>query len=227
MSWFRLLVSSSLGKKYIMGITGLLLCGFLVTHLAGNLLMYVSPDVYNNYAHSLHEQEWLIVIAEIGLLVLFLLHLWLAFDLARMNRRARLVSYEAKRTKEGAELAPARADTWMLLSGLFVLGFLLVHLADFHFELSPDIAYETEAGNPKEPFDKAIAVLTNPIRALVYIVGTVFLAFHLSHGFSSAFRSLGISHPKYNQFLRRLGYVFAVIFGLGFATFPIWANGFR
>jgi succinate dehydrogenase / fumarate reductase cytochrome b subunit len=62
---------------------------------------------------------------------------------------------------------------------------------------------------------------------LVYIIGTVFLAFHLSHGFSSAFRSLGISHPKYNQFLRKLGYVFAVIFGLGFATFPIWANGFR
>jgi succinate dehydrogenase / fumarate reductase cytochrome b subunit len=210
-----------------MGITGLLLCGFLVTHLAGNMLMNVSPTANNNYAHALHGQEWLVVIAEIGLLILFLLHLWLAFDLTRMNRQARQVSYEQKKTKEGAELAPARADTWMLISGMVVLGFLIVHLADFHFEASPDIAYKTESGEHKEPFDKAIAVLKNPIRAVVYVAGTIFLAFHLSHGFSSAFRSLGISHPKYNQLIRNLGYLFAVIFGLGFATFPIWANGFK
>lgn len=227
MSWFRLFLSSSLGKKYLMGITGLLLCGFLVTHFAGNLLMYVSPEVYNNYAHTLHEQEWLIVVAEMGLLILFVLHLWLAFDLARINYQARQIAYAEKKTKEGAELAPARADTWMLLSGLIVLGFLLVHLADFHFEKSPDIAYTTGEGVPKEPFEKAMTVLKNPYRAVIYCVGTIALAFHLSHGFSSAFRSLGISHPKYNQLIRNLGYIFAVIFGLGFATFPIWANGFK
>ncbi len=223
MTWFRLLVSSSLGKKYIMGITGLLLCGFLVTHLAGNLLMYVSPAVYNEYAHTLHKQEVLIKVAEVGLLVLFGLHLYLAFSLTKHNRDARGVAYEVSKTKNGSEQAPVRTDAWMMWSGVVILGFLIVHLSDFHLESSPDIAYKTEAGEHKEPFAKAIAVLTNPIHAGIYIAGTIFLCAHLSHGFSSAFRSLGISHPKYNRFIRVLGYFFAVIFGLGFATFPIWA----
>jgi succinate dehydrogenase / fumarate reductase cytochrome b subunit len=205
----------------------LLLCGFLVTHLAGNLLMYISPAVYNEYAHTLHKQEMLIVVAELGLLALFVLHLWLAFSLTMQNRDARGVQYEVQKSKEGAEQAPARTDTWMMLSGLVVLGFLIVHLSDFHFESSPDIAYKTEEGEVKEPFDKAIAVLTNPLRALVYCAGAVFLCAHLSHGFSSAFRSLGISHPKYNRCIRSFGYVFAVVFGLGFASFAIWANALR
>lgn len=226
MSWFRLFVSSSLGKKYLMGITGLLLCGFLVTHLAGNLLMYVGADVYNNYAEALHKQEWLIKTAEVGLLVIFLLHLYLAYSLWGQNSSARDVKYEVQKTKEGAEIAPVRVDAWMLLSGIVVFVFLIVHLSDFHFGTSTDI-YTAEENAAMEPFDKAILVLANPVRVLVYIAGTVFLCAHLSHGFSSAFRSLGISHPKYNRCLRILGYFFAGIFGLGFTTFPIWAKFLR
>lgn len=227
LSWFRLLVSSSLGKKYIMGITGLLLCGFLVTHFAGNVLMLIGPEAYNHYAHTLHSQEWLVKIAEFGLLVIFVLHLWLALAVTKQNRSARDVSYEVSRTKEGAEIAPARADAWMMWSGVVVLIFLLWHLRDFTFQLGPDDYYETADGTVMEPYDKALAILRHPSTLVVYVVGTVALCFHLMHGFSSAFRSLGISHPKYNGFIRKLGYVFAVIFGLGFATFPIWANGFR
>lgn len=222
MSWFRLFVSSSLGKKYIMAITGLLLCGFLVTHLAGNLLMYVGPEAYNNYAHTLHSQEWLIKIAEFGLLVIFVLHLWLAFATAKQNRSARGVGYEVSRTKEGSEIAPARVDAWMLWSGVVVLIFVLWHLRDFAFQLGPDDYYETADGTVMEPYDKASAILGKPWTLVVYIVGTVALCAHLAHGFNSAFRSLGISHPRYNRCIRIVGYFFAVIFGLGFATFPIW-----
>lgn len=222
MSWFRLFVSSSLGKKYLMGITGLLLCGFLVTHLAGNLLMYVGADVYNNYAHTLHQQEWLIKTAEVILLAIFLLHLYLALSLSKDNNSARGVAYAVKKPKEGAEQIPTRPDTWMMISGLIVLVFLLFHLSDFHFGTSADV-YDTDEFASIEPFDKAVMVLTNPLRTAIYVVGTVVLCFHLLHGFSSAFRSLGISHPKYNRCIRIFGYFFAVIFGLGFVTFPIWA----
>jgi succinate dehydrogenase / fumarate reductase, cytochrome b subunit len=222
LSWFRLFVSSSLGKKYIMAITGLLLCGFLVTHLAGNLLMYLGPEAYNNYTHALHNQEWLVKIAEFGLLVIFVLHLWLAFAVAKQNRAARDVSYAVNRTKEGAEIAPARVDAWMMWSGVIVLIFLLYHLWDFTFEWGPDSYYKMGDGNVVEPYDKASAILSNTWTLGVYVVGTIALCAHLAHGFSSAFRSLGISHPRYNRCIRILGYFFAVIFGLGFATFPIW-----
>ena len=93
-------MTSSVGKKFVMGITGLLLCGFLVTHLAGNLLMLVSPDAYNGYAHALHSNELLIKFAEVGLLVLFVTHLYLAFATSRENRQARgPVGYAQQVTK--------------------------------------------------------------------------------------------------------------------------------
>ncbi len=223
MSWFRLLVSSSLGKKYIMGITGLLLCGFLVTHLAGNLLMYVGADAYNHYAHTLHSQEWFVKIAEVCLFILFVLHIFLAFDLTKNNTSARDVPYAVKHTKEGSETAPVRVDSWMIWSGIIVLGFLLWHLRDFALELGPEEYYKNAEGQAMEPYDKAISILTHRVTLVVYVIGTIALCAHLLHGFSSAFRSLGISHPKYNACIRKFGYFFAVVFGLGFATFPLWA----
>lgn len=206
-----------------MGITGLLLCGFLVTHLGGNLLMFIGDgEAYNNYADALHKQEVLIKVAEVILLGLFLLHLYLAFSLSRSNRVARSTRYQVQRSKEGSEHAPFQADTWMLISGMVVLVFLIVHLSDFHFGTSVDL-YTPEERAVMTPFERAIVVLTNPIRVLLYIAGAAFLCFHLLHGFSSAFRSLGLSHPKYNYFIRGVGYFFAAIFGAGFAIFPLWA----
>jgi succinate dehydrogenase / fumarate reductase cytochrome b subunit len=217
------MMSSSLGRKYVMGITGLLLCGFLVVHMAGNLLMFVGPKAYNTYAHSLHAQEWFVKLAETGLLVLFFLHLYLAVTLTLNNRDARHRSYAVKRHKEGAENSPAYASQWMVISGLIVLGFLIFHLWDFTFQLGTDDFYELADGTEREPYEKAVLILKSPLTVAVYVVGCVLLAFHLAHGFSSAFRSLGISHPKYNKLIRVVGYLFAILFGAGFVSFPIWA----
>jgi succinate dehydrogenase / fumarate reductase cytochrome b subunit len=217
------MMSSSLGRKYIMGATGLLLCGFLVVHMAGNLLLYVGPEAYNRYAHTLHRQEWLVKVAETGLLVLLLLHLYLAVTLTLNNRDARGRGYALKRHKDGAENSFAAASGWMMISGLIVLVFLVWHLWDFTFQLGADDFYEMPDGTEREPFDKAVLILTNPLTIAVYIVGCLVLAVHVSHGFSSAFRSLGVSHPKYNKCIRVFGYLFAVLFAAGFASFPVWA----
>jgi succinate dehydrogenase / fumarate reductase cytochrome b subunit len=216
--WFLRLLSTTIGKKFVMAITGLLLCGFIVFHFAGNALMLVGPEAYNRYAHALHSQEWLIKIAEAGLLVLFLLHILLAISTSLDNSAARRVSYEEKESKLAARTLIIPAENWMFATGAIVLGFLIWHISDFALETSPFVDYEG-----KEPFDKAIAVLQTPVSFWVYLLGVLALAIHLLHGFQSALQSLGVNHPKYNVLLRGLGTLVLVLVALGFAIFPLWA----
>ena len=220
MNWLMKALSSSVGKKFVMAITGLLLCGFLVVHLAGNLLLYAGPETYNHYAHTLHSQEWFVKIAEAGLLVLFVAHIALASITASENRAARKVRYLAKTSKlDACEMTsppPVSSETWMFLSGAVVLFFLLWHLADFTLELRLK-----GAGN-EEPFDKAVRILNDFWSFWIYLGGCIVLGIHLTHGFSSAFQSLGINHPKFNTLIRWFGIVFAIVIGGGFALFPVW-----
>ncbi|MEX2286017.1 MAG: succinate dehydrogenase cytochrome b subunit [Planctomycetaceae bacterium] len=221
MKWLVNALSTSVGKKFVMGITGLLLCGFLVVHISGNLLLYAGPAAYNDYANSLHEHEWLLAVAEVGLLLLFLAHIVLAFRTTRENRAARETGYEMKVSKKdnAREFHKlARSDSWMFVSGAVVLAFVLLHLWDFRFEARSDIAYAT-----MQPFEKAVAILQTPLSFSAYIVGSLFLGWHLTHGFASAFQSLGLNHPKFNPLVRWLSLLFAFAVGLGFASFPLWA----
>lgn len=218
MRWLLKALSSSLGKKYVIATTGLLLCGFLVVHLAGNLLLIAGPGFYNEYAHRLHENEFLLKIAEAGLLALFLVHTVLAFVATWNNNRARKTPYERKETKLRGQILTFTPSNWMLVTGLVVLGFLILHLVDFTFEARPDLDLEG-----LEPYDKALVILRNPLSWVVYIVGSLVLGVHLSHGFWSAFQSLGWQHPKYSSITKVVGILFAVVIALGFAILPIWA----
>ena len=219
MNWLCRACSSSVGKKILMAITGLLLCGFLVFHLAGNCLLYVSDDAYNAYAHQLHSQKILLLLAECGLATLFLAHFYLAFSTWKVNTAARKQSYNIKQTKQ-AHGKIFNADNWMVLSGVIVLAFLLLHLSDFAWELRPDVSYEGV-----EPADKARMILNTPLSSIAYMVATLILGAHLSHGISSAFQTLGANHSKYNTVIRFLGVILALALGLGFFTFPLWAKG--
>jgi succinate dehydrogenase / fumarate reductase cytochrome b subunit len=110
-----------------------------------------------------------------------------------------------------------RPETWMFISGAIVLGFLIVHLADFTWEL------RLRGDTGESPFDKAVRILRNPLSFAVYVVGSIILGAHLWHGFASAFQSLGLNNPKYHRLLDRASIVFAIVIGLGFAAFPLWA----
>ncbi len=217
MNWVTRGFSTTVGKKFVMAITGLLLCGFLVFHLAGNLLMYVGPDVYNNYAHTLHAQGPLLALAEIGLAVLFVVHICLAISTTIENKRARKTSYATKASKIPERTLSIQNESWMFISGAIILGFLLLHLSDFAFELRPDINYEG-----LEPFEKAIAVLQTPLTIVGYGIGTIILGVHLGHGVASAFQSLGLTHPKYKSAIGWLGVAFAIVVALGFLSFALW-----
>ncbi len=230
MRWLLNALSTSVGRKVVMSITGLLLCGFLVAHLAGNFLLY-APDSgrsYNEYAHALHKQAALLAIAEVGLFGLFIAHIVIALQVSAENRAARKVGYAVTRSKQEGRIAmeAIRPDMWMLVTGIVVLGFLILHLMDFKFELR-DKAYYTNnvAGTLKkiEPYDKAMRLLApaNLITIAGYAIGSFALLAHLAHGFQSAFQSLGFNHPKYTPAIKTFGLVFAITMGVGFASFPI------
>lgn len=217
-----------------MGATGLLLCVFLVLHLAGNLNVYGGPEVFNGYAQKLHSLGPLLVLAEIGLLILFVIHIAVAVALTTANRAARgAAGYERHQPKQHDSPLSSQPRRWMLVSGGIVLLFLIYHVAGMKFGLMDGVAvvsdpsvFETAPTAPQdvEPseYRRLVGILSSPLSVIIYLVGVIILGFHLSHGFASGFRSLGIAHPRYTPMLRTLGLIFAIVMTIGFASIPIY-----
>ena len=218
-------LSSSIGQKIVMAITGLALCGFLLIHLGGNLLLYVGADKYNEYAHALHAQKALLLVAEIGLLLMFVLHICLAFRTHFKNSSARPIDYAIRQSKQDPGPLAVPPSGMMLPTGMVVLVFLLLHLSDFKFfEYTRMTGLRHQSVSVSaEPFSKAVGVLKDPITAVVYLVGSLVLGLHVWHGFASACQTLGLSHPKYSPLIKSLSFLFALTVAIGFASFPFWA----
>lgn len=217
MNWLLKAFTSSIGKKVLMAITGLSLCGFLVVHLAGNLLLYVGPEAYNKYADALHSQKILLPIAEVGLALLFASHIAMAIRTHRENLAARPVGYSMRQSKLPPTLLAKPASAVMFPTGVMVGLFLLLHLSDFKFELRNSTVAD------KSPFEKATILLRDPITAIGYLLGVAALGYHVLHGFQSAAQTLGLNHPKYTPAIKWLSVAFALLVAVGFGSFPIWA----
>jgi len=221
LNWLTTALSSSVGQKFVMGLTGLFLCVFLVIHLSGNLLLYVGPEAYDQYANFLHSQKGFLALSQVLLYGAFFLHIYLAFKLSATNVTSRFKSYKTKASKRDDRLIAAvvAPEAWMFRSGAIVLLFLIVHLTDFKFEIGWDVL-ESESS----PYAKASIILRDVWRAVIYILGSLVLGVHVSHGFASAFQSLGVNHPKYTPCIKWCSIAFGWIIAIGFASFPIiWA----
>lgn len=205
MRWLIDLLTSSIGKKVQMAVTGLLLCGFLIAHLAGNLFLFVGRDAFNAYAEAL-EHNPLLPAAEIGLAFMFLLHIVTAIIVRYQNSRARPVGYVRKRAAGGRTWGSAT----MALSGALLLAFLIVHVKTFRFTPHGDDLY-----------GHVISWFQWRPYAWFYVAAMLGLALHLSHGVHSGLSTLGIEHPKYSPILRKAGIGFALIIAAGFASMPI------
>lgn len=222
MSWLKAFATASLGKKYLMGLSGLFLCLFLVVHLAGNLLLYVGDGAYNEYAEKLHGNKEFLLVAEIALYTAFAFHIsygiWLHFGnrAARDQRYAMVQSKRADRTLNPAMPTP---DKTMFITGLIVLMYLSVHLSDFKGEFGWGPAME---GLSRA--QKAQLVVSDSVRAVIYLAGAIVLGIHVSHGFQSSFQSLGLNHSKYTPTIRRLSILFGFVVAIGFGSFPIVAK---
>ncbi len=220
MNWLSAALASSVGRKFVMGLTGLFLCLFLLIHLGGNLLLYVGSETYNHYAETLHKQAALLIVAEIVLYAAFLAHILIAVRLTRDNWAARQTRYLAKQSKltDRTIAGFVAPEAWMFFSGAIVLLFIIVHVCDFKFEVGLGGATEGMT-----PYEKAAHLLQIEWKAALYIFASVVLGLHVGHGFASAFQSLGVNHPKYNALIHWASVLFAWVVAVGFASFPmIW-----
>jgi succinate dehydrogenase / fumarate reductase cytochrome b subunit len=220
LAWLAAALNSTVGRKFVMGLTGLFLCFFLVVHLSGNVLLYVGPETYNDYAHKLHGVfgEFLLI-SQVLLYLAFALHIWMAISLTVTNTSARSTGYAMKQTKvEGRALNMFgwTPDNTMVVTGLVVLLFLAVHLGDFKFE-----TWWGEEFEEMEPFAKAVVILAEPSRWIIYGVGSAVLGVHVAHGLASAFQSLGLNHPKYTPTIKTASLIFGIVVAIGFGTLPI------
>lgn len=207
MTFLCRLYHSSIGKKIFVAGAGLLLCGFLVTHLAGNLFLLVGEEAFNHYAETL-EKNPLLIPAEVVLASLFLGHIFLTLALKLQNRAARPVGYEVSADK-GARTLGSKS---MAATGLLVLAFLIIHIKSFKF-----------GDKPNGLFNLVMVSFSDWKYSLFYVLAMGGIAVHLSHGVKSAFQTLGINHPRYTPLIQLAGYGFAVLISLGFAALPIWA----
>jgi len=208
---------SSIGRKQLVAITGLLLCGFLVGHLSGNLLLMVSSDAFNIYAHKLMSLGGLLYIIEGALAFVFLLHLGLAIRLNIENAQSR-GKYQVK-TKTGR--GTTFASQTMPITGLVLLVFLILHLKSLKF----GSYYETTVDGVvmRDLYRTTLEYFSSLGATLWYVFAMICAALHTSHGFSSAFQSMGWNHAKYFKNVKYLGYLYAIVVGGGFAFLAVWA----
>jgi succinate dehydrogenase / fumarate reductase cytochrome b subunit len=203
-------ISTSVGKKLMMAVTGLCFCGFLVVHLLGNFTMYKSGEYFNSYAEHLQSLGIALRIAEAGLVFLALVHIITGLLLFLQNRNARPVRYQMDKPGGGRTLGSAT----MPYTGILLLCFVLLHL--FHF------TFVDKTGTTV--FKLVAAAFQNPLYIGMYIVAVIIAGVHVSHGFWSAFQTIGANHPKYMPLIKSVGLVLAFVVALGFGSLPIYIS---
>ena len=218
MSWTRRTFTSSIGLKWLMALSGALLVGFVIAHMAGNLLVFLGPDAINEYAVGLREMPLqLLWVARAGLGAAFLVHVFTGVRLTNLNKDARPTAYAVKKP-----VVSSLASRSMMLGGLFLLAFVLYHLAHFTFHgTNPEFADLRDAQDRHDVYSMMVLGFTSPIVSALYIVAMIPLALHLSHGVSSLLQSLGLSDPKFGSLVRVLGPFVATVIFVGNVSMPV------
>jgi succinate dehydrogenase / fumarate reductase, cytochrome b subunit len=214
--------SSSVGTKILIGITGVALVLYLLIHIAGNMMVFLGPAAFNRYAYTL-EGNPLLPIIEIGLLLVFLIHIFKTVRMFLGNQSLRPVRY-AQRKNAGRPSRKTFASSTMIVSGLWLLAFLVIHVKTFRF--SPEV--EWPAGG-RDLYLLEMEAFHNPLMVGFYVISMVIVGSHLWHGVSSAFQSLGLDKPVWTRFILPAGKVLAVLIAAGFIVIAVWVhlNGVR
>ena len=208
---------SSVGKKYVMAITGLGLFGFVVVHMLGNLQIYLGPEHINAYAKTLKATPAILWGARLGLLFITILHITAAAQLTRANRQARPIAYIHKKP-----VASTFASRTMIISGLVLIAFIVFHLAHFTIGwVDPQYLEFRDSADRHDVYRMMVTGFSNPIISLFYLISMGLLLFHLSHGVSSLFQSLGLRSKKIAGVLDKVARGTALILFLGNASIPL------
>jgi len=211
----RNFLGSLITTKLIVGATGILLFLYLILHIAGNLMVFLGRDTFNTYSHALISNP-LVVPVEIGLAVVFLIHLLKAVRMTFQNQSARPAKY-AKKEWAGGTSQKSLASSTMILTGLAILIFVPIHVLTFKY----GTFYELQNG-VRDLYRLEMENLSSPIAVAFYVVMMVVVGLHLWHGVSSSFQSLGLNGPRFTPLIRKIGKVSAVLIAGGFIAITLW-----
>ena len=216
---------SSIGKKIVTGITGLSLVMFVITHLAGNLTLLAGAEIFNAYAYFLEHlmHGIFIYFAEAGLLLLVGAHVVTGINIALRRGTARDVGYEIQ-GDAGAPSQKGVASTTMIISGLILFVFLVIHIIHFKYGPGERAGYVTMVdGHPaRDLYRLVVEEFNKPLPTFGYVFVMLLLGLHLHHGFWSAFQSLGVGSPRLTPVIRGVGVALAALLAIGFIAIPLY-----
>lgn len=213
-------LGSSIGKKYLMGISGVVWAGFVLGHMLGNLLIFVGPDAYNSYGHAITSGA-ILYITEVVLILALITHVGLAIRLTLENNKAKKSRYAVTPKKEkGGSLA----SRTMGFQGSLILFFIITHLITFKYGAH---YITTVKGVEMRDLHKLIVeIFSQPAAVGWYLVALVILGFHLSHGVGSIFQSFGLKTDEHAPLIKKLSCAYAVIVVAGFISQPLYVYFF-
>ena len=223
-SQIKTMLLSSIGRKWIVAISGLLMIGFVVVHMTGNLQMYAgTPDKINLYAHLLHSYPIILWAFRLGLIGVTVLHIWGTISLARENRRAKPVQYAVAGRK--SRLQVTWTSVTMVISGTVILGFVVFHLLHFTAQVV-DKSYasmEMAVGGVAmhDVYRMVIKGFSNPWISGFYLIAMGLLFSHLRHGAASVFQTFGLRDRQLVQVIEVGAWILAMALFVGFGSIPV------
>ncbi|MBT8219998.1 MAG: succinate dehydrogenase cytochrome b subunit [Bacteroidia bacterium] len=226
MKWITKLFTSSIGKKLVMSLTGIFLILFLIVHLVGNLQLLSNDggESFNIYAKFMTSNP-LIKTVSYGLYLFIVLHTIQGIVLLLQNRSAKKSRYAVK-TNQNASWASRNMGPL----GIIIFVFIVIHMVQFWFKMKTGALDMVEyAGQDavNDLYTPVYEAFKNIYFVIFYVVSMLVIAFHLNHGFQSAFQSLGLNHKKYTPFIKSLGKIYSILVPLGFAIIPVWFYFFK
>ncbi|MGY3802725.1 succinate dehydrogenase cytochrome b subunit [Pigmentibacter ruber] len=209
-------LTSSIGKKYFMALTATVWSLFVMVHMLGNILIFVSAEAYNKYSHALTSNP-VIYLAELFLVLVLLIHAFTGFTLFIRNRSTKPKFYSVTPVRVKSASISSRT---MIYTGTIILAFIIWHLITFKWGEMYFVTYD--GIQMRDIYKLVVEKFKDPFYVASYSVIMILIGVHLYHGVQSIFQSLGISHPRYNKFFKYFGYTYAVVVAAGFFSQPIY-----
>jgi len=212
-------LNSQVGRKFLTGITGLLLVFFIIFHLMGNLAIFGEPNAMNEYSAFLHSLGPLLWVARIGLLIAFLLHAWIGISIWWNKKKARPQKYKVYSSKGGPSKQSLSSRS-MAFTGIVLLIFVIIHINTF--ALGETETIEVAGTQYSDLKSLVVETFQNPLYAFGYTIVMILLGTHLGHGIWSAFISLTMRSKKTSAVMYTTGVVLAVLLAVGFLFIPLY-----
>jgi succinate dehydrogenase / fumarate reductase cytochrome b subunit len=217
-------LSSQVGRKLLTGITGILLVGFVIAHLSGNLALFQNtPDAFNRYTEFLHGFGFLLIVVEILLGLVILLHAYLGIAIALRRKRARASGYQVYKSK-GGDSRQSLSSRSMAITGTILLIFLVIHIVQFRFGPNIDQGFiQTLDGKEIRDLQRLVVMTFRNIWWVIFYCGVMLLlGVHLRHGIWSMLQSLGAMKPRLSKAIYTVALLLGAALALGFFVLPIW-----